>query len=149
MASAEIKEVLPVDFDVLFDVIVKYEAYPQFIDGCTQVQVERTPGTPGQPGRAKASYKVNMIKEVNYTLDHVEDREKGTIEWSLVDSDFFKSNRGSWKLKRLGPGKTEAHYALEADFKIPVPGMILNRLIKGSLPQMLKNFEKQCKRQKA
>lgn len=139
MAKAEIRETLAVDSKALFDVITRYEDYPQFVEGCTSVEVERK-----GPGRARATYKVSMMKDITYTLDHREDPEKGIIEWTLVDSDFFKLNSGRWELKAAGAGKTEAHYALEAEFKIPVPGLILNRLIKGSLPPMVKSFEKRA-----
>lgn len=138
MAHAEIKEVLPVDYDQLFDVICRYEDYPQFIDGCTSVSVTRN------GGKTRAQYRVSLIKDVQYTLDHDENRETGRVQWELIDSDIFKVNRGFWQLKKLDSGKTEAHYCLEAEFKIPVPSLILNKLIKGNLPQMMKNFEKQA-----
>lgn len=139
MANAEIKETLKVDYDKLFDTITRYEDYPKFVDGCMKVSVERK-----GPGKARATYHVSMMKDVVYTLDHIEDREKGRIEWNLVDSDMFKSNSGFWQLKKAGDGKTEAQYGIELEFKIPVPSLILNRLVKGSLPSMIKNFEKQA-----
>ncbi len=141
MASAEIKEILPVDKDKLFEAIIRYENYPQFVEGCTAVKVERK-GT----GKARATYHVSMVKDVTYTLDHLEDAEGGRVEWTLVESDFFKKNTGRWELKTAGKGKTEVFYSLDVEFKIPVPGFMLNRLIKGGLPSMLKNFEKQAKK---
>lgn len=140
MAQAEIRETLAVDRERLFAAIVKYEDYPQFVDGCTAVKVERQ-----GPGRARVTYEVSLIKEVSYTLDHHEDAEKGIVEWKLVSSDFMKANSGRWELKAAGAGKTEAHYAVEIEFKIPVPGLILNRLVKGSLPAMIRSFEKRAK----
>jgi len=50
------------------------------------------------------------------------------------------------ELKSLGPGKTEAYYSLEIEFKIMVPNMILNKIVKSSLPGMVKNFEKQAQK---
>lgn len=140
MAQAEHKEVMSVAKDKLFQAITRYEDYPKFVEGCTSVKVERK-----GPGKARASYHVNMMKDVNYTLDHVEDEATGEIRWTLVDSDTFKKNTGSWKLKEVAPGKTEVHYQIDLDFKIPVPGFILNRLVKGSLPSMVKSFEKRAK----
>jgi ribosome-associated toxin RatA of RatAB toxin-antitoxin module len=141
MANAEIHEVLPVGLDKLWDTIVRYEEYPKFVDGCTSVKVERK-GT----GHARATYHVSMMKDVTYTLDHKEDKEKGVVEWSLVESDAFKKNTGRWELRSAGPDKTDVRYSLDVDFKIPVPGFILNGLVKKSLPGMLKNFEKQAKK---
>jgi ribosome-associated toxin RatA of RatAB toxin-antitoxin module len=84
------------------------------------------------------------MKEVNYTLDHREDPSRNRVEWSLVDSDTFKKNSGFWELKEIAPGKTDVSYSLEVDFKIPIPGFILNRLVKGSLPSMIQSFEKRA-----
>jgi len=140
MAHAETHEVLNVDYDKLFDVITRYEDYPQFIDGVKSVQVERK-----GPGHARVKYHISMIKDVIYTLDLKENRQAGTIQWTLVESDFFKVNNGGWKIKSVGIDKTDALYAVDIDFKIFVPSMILNKLIKGSFPSMIKNFENRAK----
>ena len=141
MAQAEIHEVLAVSKDKLWEAIVRYEEYPKFVEGCTSVRVERKGA-----GHARATYHVSMMKDVTYTLDHKEDQDKGLVEWTLVESDFFKKNIGRWELRDVGAGKTDVRYSLEVDFKVPVPGFILNGLIKKSLPGMLKSFEKQAKK---
>jgi ribosome-associated toxin RatA of RatAB toxin-antitoxin module len=140
MATAELHEVFPVDLNRLFAVITRYEDYPQFVTGCSSVKVERK-----APGKARATYHVNMMKEISYTLDHVEDQVAGTVQWSLVDSDFMKKNQGKWTLKSAGPGKTDVRYELEVEFKFPVPSLILNRLVKGSLGSMVKSFVDRAK----
>jgi ribosome-associated toxin RatA of RatAB toxin-antitoxin module len=140
MAQAEFHEVFPIDLNKLFAVITRYEDYPQFVTGCSGVKVERK-----APGKARATYNVNMMKEISYTLDHVEDQAAGTVEWNLVESDFMKTNKGRWVLKSLGPNKTDVRYELEVEFKFPVPGMILNRLVKGSLGPMVKSFVERAK----
>jgi ribosome-associated toxin RatA of RatAB toxin-antitoxin module len=139
MAQAEIQETLAVDKYKLFGTIVRYEEYPKFVDGCTAVEVERK-----SKSQARVTYHVNLLKEISYTLDLTENAEQGTVEWTLVSSDFMKKNSGRWELKALGAGKTEAKYTVEIEFKIPVPGLILNRLVKGSLPSMIRGFEKQA-----
>ncbi len=141
MAQAEFKEVLNVDFDKLFQTITEYEHYPQFVEGCQSVDVKRV-----NDGQARVNYQVSVMSQnVLYVLDHHEDRKSGSIEWSLVESNFFKKNIGKWELKPAGQGKTEVLYAIEVDFKVPVPGFILNRLVKGSLPGMVRSFEKRAK----
>src|SRR5580704_10035018 len=124
MANAEINEVVNVDFAKIYQVVSRYEEYPQFLDGCKSARVERKGA-----GRARVAYHVSMIKDVLYVLDHEEnvdaDAGTGTVEWKLVESDTFKMNSGKWALKSLGPGKTEVNYSLEVEFKIPVPGLIL------------------------
>src|SRR5262245_2212552 len=136
MAQAELHEVLSVDREKLFQTIVRYEDYPSFVDGVKSVEVERK-----GPGKARVTYHVSMMKDISYVLDHVEDQAAGTVSWSLVESDFFKQNNGSWELKDAGDGQTDVRYALELEFKIPVPGFILNRLVKGNLPSMVKSFQ--------
>lgn len=140
MAQAEVHEVLSVAKDKMWDAIVRYEEYPKFVDGCTSIQVERK-----GPGHARVTYHVSLMKDVTYTLDHKEDKDKGIVEWTLVESDFFKKNVGRWELKDAGAGKTDVLYSLEVEFKIPVPGFILSGLIKKSLPAMVKSMEKQAK----
>jgi ribosome-associated toxin RatA of RatAB toxin-antitoxin module len=135
MAKAEIHEIVNADKDKLFQAISRYEDYPQFVENCKSAKVERKGS-----GKARVAYHVSLIKDVRYVIDHTEDAQAGTVSWSLVESDTFKTNNGRWELKSLGPGKTDVKYFLELDFKIPVPGLILNRLIKGPLPSMVKSF---------
>lgn len=135
MANAEFHEVMNVDRDKLYSVITRYEDYPKYVVGCSSTQVDRT-----NPAKVRATYNVNMMKEISYTLDHVEDAANGKIEWTLVKSDFMKTNIGSWVLTPAGKGKTDISYKVEIEFKFPVPGMILNRVVKGSLGPMVKSF---------
>lgn len=137
MAQAEYHEVLTVEKEKLLSAITHYEDYPQFIDGCKSVKVERMGDV------IRVSYHVNLMsQDVMYTLDHRENSKAGTVEWNLVESNFFKKNTGKWEVKPAGTGKTDVLYSLEVEFKVPVPGFILNRLVKGSLPGMVKSFEK-------
>ena len=139
MAQAEFHQVLSVSKDKLWDAITRYEDYPKFVEGCTSVKVERKAA-----GHARVTFHVSMMKDVVYTLDQKEDKDQGLIEWTLVESDAFKKNSGRWKLTDAGTGKTDTHYNVELDFKIPVPGFILNGLIKKNLPVLVKSFEKQA-----
>ncbi|OFZ21741.1 MAG: hypothetical protein A2X94_15755 [Bdellovibrionales bacterium GWB1_55_8] len=140
MAQAEFHETLDIDLDKLYAAITRYEDYPQFVDGVKSTRVERKGA-----GHARVIYRVAMMKEVNYVLDHREDPVKGIIEWTMVESDSFKKNNGRWELKTVAPGKTDVRYWLELEFNFPVPGLILNKLVKGSLPSMVKSFVKRAK----
>ena len=142
MAQTEYRDVLAVEKEKLFSVITTYERYPDFVEGCKAVKVERK-----GPGKARVFYEVNvMSQDIHYTLDHNEDLETGQVGWELVDSNFFKKNNGKWEIKPAGSGKTDVIYSIEVEFKIPVPGFILNRLVKGSLPGMVKSFEKKAQK---
>jgi ribosome-associated toxin RatA of RatAB toxin-antitoxin module len=140
MAQTEFRDVFSVNREQLYSAITQYENYPQFVEGCTSVKVDRQGA-----GKARVTYHVNvMSQDVTYTLDHIESPEKGLVEWTLVDSNFFKKNNGSWQIQSTGNGKTDVHYVIDVEFKIPVPGFILNKLVKGSLPGMVKSFEKRA-----
>lgn len=139
MAKAEITEVLKVDFDTLFDTISDYESYPDFVDGCRSVKLMS-----GKGSKKKVHYQVKMMKDVEYTLEHKEDRKKGTITWELIEGSIMKKNTGLWTLVAEGKGKTTATYEIDIDFTIPIPSLILSKLVKGNLPSMIRSFEKQA-----
>ena len=136
MAKADIEEVLDVPKDKLFDVITRYEEYPEFVTGVRKIEVERK-----GPGKARCKYHVSMIKDIEYTLDITDDRDAGTIQWSLVESDAMKVNNGFWKLTAEGDDQTHVRYELEVEFSFPVPGFVLKKLVKGSLGPMVRSFE--------
>lgn len=141
MARADFSEVLKVDKEKLFEMITRYEEYPQFVEGCTSAQVERLSAT-----TAKVTYHVSMIKDVVYTLEHTEDRDAGRMSWKLIEGDVMKKNNGFWQLKDAGDGRTEVRYEVEVDFSIPAPGFIVNKLVKASLPKMIRGFADRANR---
>lgn len=138
MANAEHKDTLNCDRDALYKVITDYENYPKFVEGAQSVTVSR------DGGKIVATYHVSVMKDIHYRLEHTEDAAQGIVTWKLIDSDTFKKNEGRWEVKSAGPGKTEARFTTEVEFKIPVPGFILNQIVKGSLPSMVKAFEKRA-----
>jgi ribosome-associated toxin RatA of RatAB toxin-antitoxin module len=139
VAKAEFQEVLNVDRDKLYRAISSYEAYPQFVDGVKRTQVDRK-----SPTEAVVKYNVSIMKDIEYTLRLTENPEAGTINWTLVGSDVFKVNNGSWLLTPAGPGKTNVRYSVEIEFKMMVPSMILNKIVKSSLGPMVRSFEKRA-----
>jgi ribosome-associated toxin RatA of RatAB toxin-antitoxin module len=142
MAHAEFRDVMAVDAQKLIQVITEYQKYPEFLEGCHSVQVK-----PADAAHSvRVSYEVSVMSQnVSYTLDHHEDKARGQVVWELVESNFFKKNVGRWEVKSLGPNQSEALYSIEVEFKVPVPGFILNRLVKGSLPSLVKSFEKRAR----
>lgn len=140
MAKASITKTLDVDSTKLFDTIVGYEKYPQFVTGCKKTEVERK-----APGHCRVKYYANILgKDLWYTLDHQEDREKGVVTWKLIESDLLKVDDGTWTLKSLGAGKTEVTYSIDIEFKIWIPGPILKTLTSTSLPVLIGEYEKQA-----
>lgn len=137
MAEASKTVEMPVARDLLWKVIVDYERYPEFVDSVQKVKVLSREG-----GKTRVEYGIELLgKQITYVLDHVETAPE-QMRWGLVESNVLKSNAGGWKLTDLGGARTEVTYHLALDFKIYVPGMILNGLVKSTLPRMLDGFEK-------
>ncbi len=135
MAQAEISRTINAPKDVVYKVITDYENYPQFVSSCQEAKVLSS-----EPGKKRVAYRVDLFKDVRYTVDQREDQAAGVVSWTLVDSNIFKQNAGRWELKALDAERTEARYMLELEFKIPVPGFVLKKLVQGSLPAMVKDF---------
>lgn len=139
MATASRTEIVDVDINKLYDVIVDYAKYADFVDGVSSTKVISQTDT-----SAKVEYSVNMIKSFKYTLATTQVRPT-KISWVLDSGDLFKKNDGQWLLKDLGGGKTEVTYSLEVDFKMFAPNSILTALTQKNLPVMMESFFKRAK----
>lgn len=140
MANATRTEVVDVDINKLYDVIVDYAKYPEFVDGVSKIKIINQNET-----SAKVEYEVNMIKSFKYTIATKQTRPTN-VSWTLESGDLFKKNDGEWKLKDLGNGKTEVTYSLEVDFKMFAPNSILSALTSKNLPLMMDSFFKRAKK---
>jgi ribosome-associated toxin RatA of RatAB toxin-antitoxin module len=139
MATASRTEIVDVDINKLYDVIVDYAKYADFVDGVSGTKVLSQNET-----SAKVEYSVNMIKSFKYTLATTQVRPT-KVSWVLDSGDLFKKNDGQWILKDLGNGKTEVTYSLEVDFKMFAPNSILTALTQKNLPVMMESFFKRAK----
>lgn len=140
MATATRTEIVEVDINKLYETIVDYAKYPEFVDGVSSTKVIDQNET-----SAKVEYSVNMIKTFKYTLATKQSRPTH-VSWTLESGDLFKKNEGEWKLKDLGNGKTEVTYTLEVDFKMFAPSSILTALTQKNLPIMMESFFKRAKK---
>jgi ribosome-associated toxin RatA of RatAB toxin-antitoxin module len=139
MANATRTEVVEVDINKLYEVIVDYAKYPEFVDGVSGIKVLAQNDT-----SAKVEYSLNIIKSFKYIINTK--MEKPTsVKWSLDSGDLFKKNDGEWKLKDLGNGKTEVTYSLDIDFKLFAPSSVLSALTEKNLPVMMQSFFKRAK----
>lgn len=139
MATATRTEIVDVDINKLYDVIVDYAKYADFVDGVSSTKVISQSET-----SAKVEYSVNMIKSFKYTLATTQVRPT-KVSWVLDSGDLFKKNDGQWLMKDLGGGKTEVTYTLEVDFKMFAPNSILTALTQKNLPVMMESFFKRAK----
>lgn len=88
MATASRTEIVDVDINKLYDVIVDYAKYADFVDGVSSTKVISQSDT-----SAKVEYSVNMIKSFKYTLATTQVRPT-KISWVLDSGDLFKKNDG-------------------------------------------------------
>lgn len=139
MAQASTTVVIPVSQSHMWSVITDYEKYNQFVSSTKDVKILSE-----TPGQRQIKYNIELLgKDIFYTLKHIEEAPS-KMSWSLVEGNIMKVSNGGWNLKPISPEETEVTYSLELEFKIYVPGFVLNNLVKSTLPSMLKEFEKRA-----
>ena len=139
MPSANRTEIFDADINNVYETIIDYDSYPDFVDGVSSVDVLEK----NEEG-ARVEYALNLIKKFKYTLRMEHNRPNG-ISWSFESGDIFKKNSGSWELKDLGDGRTEVTYNLDLDIKGFVPGGIVKKLTSSSLPAMMDAYHERAK----
>jgi ribosome-associated toxin RatA of RatAB toxin-antitoxin module len=139
MANASRTEVVDVEIHKLYDVLIDYGKYPDFVDGVSGIKVLSQNDT-----SAKVEYSIDMIKSFKYIIA-IKQEKPTRISWTFESGDLFKKNDGEWKLKDLGNGKTEVTYSLDLDFKMFAPSSILSALTNKNLPIMMESFFKRAK----
>lgn len=131
-------EIFNVEQEKLYDLLIRYEDYPEFMDGVSGVEVlER------DENGARVEYSLNIIKKFRYILNLQQTRPT-KISWSFESGDIFKKNEGSWALKNLSGGRTEVTYTLDVDIKGLVPKTVVKMLTQSNLPSMLKAVEQRA-----
>jgi ribosome-associated toxin RatA of RatAB toxin-antitoxin module len=138
MAGAEQTIIIDAPIQVVYDVIVDYEKYPEFLAEITQVKVLKRNGHV-----VDAEYTASMIKTVSYSL-RLTGTPPTTVRWSLLKASFMKTNDGGWALEDLGDGRTKATYGLEVRVSRLVPGKIVDKLTVTTLPATLEAFKKRA-----
>jgi coenzyme Q-binding protein COQ10 len=63
MAKANRTETFDVNINKLYDVIIDYASYPEFVDGVSEIEVLEQTDT-----SAKVKYSLNLIKKFTYIL---------------------------------------------------------------------------------
>lgn len=142
MAQAEMEKTFDISAEKYFKAVSQYEKYPEFVDGMKKVTCERDGS-----GKVIGHYELSMMsKDMSYSLNINESAANGTVNWSLIKSEFFKVNNGAWKITAMGPNQCKVHYSLEVEFSFSVPGFILKTMVKGTLPSMMNSFYERAKK---
>ncbi len=134
MADTSRTEVFEIDINKFYDVLLDYKSYPEYLEGCDDIEVLEFSET-----GAMVKYSLNLIKTFNYVLK-LEHSRPNKISWSFESGDIFKKNEGAWELKDLGDGKIQVNYFIDLGFKLMVPKMILKKLVNRNLPSMMQSI---------
>jgi len=128
----------------LFDVIIDYARYPEFVPGIKACRV-----LPGKGGQVE--YQLDLgLKRITYVLRHLEQRPV-RISWSLVSGDTLKVSNGSWELTAEGSG-TRARYSVDIQIAKPplIPQGVIDKLTdemtRVQLPKTLEAFKARAER---
>ncbi len=138
MAGAQATELFNCSVPEFYTVISDYEKYPEFLAEVKACKVVET-----RDSQKLVEFHVSMIKNFSYRLWITEAPNKG-INWVLDSGDLFKISNGSWDLKDEA-GRTRATYAVDAKFKVFVPGPIAKALVTVNLPNMMSSYHKRVK----
>jgi len=136
MASATRSILINAPPERVFDVISDYERYPEFL---SEVKSIRTSGRQGN--QVNIHYEVDVMKRIRYTLRMTEDRPRG-LQWTFVEGDVMKDNKGGWVLEAKPDGKTNAIYTVDVALGLLVPRPLVTAMVESSLPKMLESFKK-------
>jgi ribosome-associated toxin RatA of RatAB toxin-antitoxin module len=121
--------------NIVYNVVTDFEKYPEFLAETREVEtIHKNAKT------AQVEFVIKVIKKIRYTLDYKLTRNKKVV-WSFVEGDTFKDCKGSWNLKEIEKGVTEATYHVEVDFGLFVPKKITEMLVGKNLPSLMQSFK--------
>lgn len=138
MAAASTVETFPCTPEQFFAIVSDYEKYPEFLSEVKSCKVIKTEGN-----KKLVEYNVNVIKTFTYRVWITEEPNK-RVSWTFESGDLFKTTNGSWDLTDVG-GKTQVKYAVDATFKVFVPGPVAKALVNVNLPNMMKAYQQRVK----
>jgi ribosome-associated toxin RatA of RatAB toxin-antitoxin module len=113
----------------VLDAIAAVEDLPERSGSHSSAEVE-TRHDDGRPNRVRAKVSAAGMSDeevTDYTWE-----EPGSVSWTLVSSSFQSKQNGTYTLTPSG-GSTRVKLDLEVDVKVPLPGFILKRILKGAL----------------
>jgi len=136
MSSAETTEVFNCSVEDFWKIITDYDNYSNFLQEVSDCRVVEE-----RDGKKLVEYTVNMIKTFKYRLWMDESEAPHRLSWELESGDLFKVSNGSWVLESEAE-KTRATYAVEAKFKVFVPGPVSKALVNVNMPNMMSSYHK-------
>jgi ribosome-associated toxin RatA of RatAB toxin-antitoxin module len=138
MAEATRSIEIDAPVEKVFQVITDYDHYAEFLPEVRRIRTSDRKGN-----EVKVHYELEVVKTIKYTLK-MQEHAPNRVQWTFVEGEFMKDNRGSWTLEPAGEGKTKATYAIEMKLGALVPNTIVKALVETSLPKMLQAFKRRA-----
>jgi len=110
----------------IYNVIVDYEKYPEFLKEMSSATIVSRNGN-----KTEVEFTIQVVKSIQYTLA-LEKIPNTGLRWWLVQSRWMKSSDGSWSLSDLGNGRTQAIYTAGVQARVFVPGKV-SRFLQGQM----------------
>lgn len=120
-------------------VILDLEAYPQWADGVSKVEV-LSRDDQGRPVDARMFIDAKVF-ELDYVLRYVHESPT-RITWTLTEGSQLTRLDGSYDLTPVEEG-THVTYSLEVDLQLPLPGFMRKRGAKVIMATGLKGLRAQ------
>jgi ribosome-associated toxin RatA of RatAB toxin-antitoxin module len=121
-------------------VIADLEAYPQWTDGLSSVEVLSVYEDDGRPAEARFTLDSGPIKDV-YDLEYDWDGDT-SVTWHLINGRMLTVMDGSYELSPRGAAATEVTYRLRVDVNLPMIGMLKRKAEKMIVDTALKGLKK-------
>lgn len=129
----------------VFDVLIDYPRYPEFVPGIKACRV-----LPAK-GERQVEYELDLgLKRIRYVLRHLEERPT-RITWTLVSGEMMKVSNGEWALTPDGD-RTLARYTVDIQISKPplIPQSVIDKvsdeLTRVQLPRTLEAFKARVER---
>ena len=135
MPRAECDIVIAAPIERVFDVIVDYERYPEFLPDMRVSEVISR-----HDGVSVVRFELELVMKLSYTLRLVEDRPH-RVTWSLENAKMMVENEGGWTLTQRPDGQTQARYGIEIKLRGLIPKSVTTRLVGETLPETLQRFK--------
>jgi len=137
MPGASTSIVMDVPPKLIYDIVMDFDHYPEFLPDVKKVKVEKK-------GKGLvAEFEISVIKKIHYKLSFSSVPNK-KVTWTFLGGDIFKDNQGSWEFEELKKSQTKVTYTVEVDFGLFVPSIITNKLVGHNLPTMMKRFKERA-----
>jgi len=133
---------IDVDADpaAIMAVIADLEAYPEWTDGLSSVEVLSVYEDDDRPAEARFSLQSGPITDV-YDLEYDWDGDS-SVSWHLTSGQMLTLMDGLYLLEPNGNGSTKVTYRLTVDVKMPMIGMLKRKAEQKIVDTALKGLKK-------